>query len=74
VKNTSLIVIWVLFFIVLFCAGFIITHTIVTKVMADFSEPTVTGLTTLEVKPNFGTQTDQYTPIQPSVTPIGKEL
>lgn len=28
----------------------------------------------LEVKDNYGYQTDQYTPIQPATTPIGKEL
>lgn len=28
----------------------------------------------LQVKPNYGYQTDQYTPIQPAVSPIGKEL
>lgn len=28
----------------------------------------------LQVKPNYGYQTDQYTPIQPATTPIGKEL
>lgn len=65
----SLISIWLLFFLAIFSIWYITVHIIVTSVMADFSEPTITGLTTLEVKSNYGTQTDQYTPIQPAVTP-----
>ena len=74
-SQSSLVVIWLLFFLAIFAVGYITIHVIVTSVMADFEQPT-TGYTTLEVKPvpNNAVQTDQYTPIQPSVTPIGKEL
>jgi hypothetical protein len=73
-NSKGLIAVWLLFFIAIFCTMYLLTGYLVARVMADFSEPTVTGLTTLEVKPNYGTQTDQYTPIQPATTPIGKEL
>ena len=72
-SNKGLIVTWLIFAIALFCAFYVITHIFVTRVMADFTveEPTYSEL---KVEPNYGTQTDQYTPIQPAVTPVGKEF
>lgn len=72
-NKSSLVSIWILFLITIFCTMYLLTGYLVSRVMADFSEPT-SGLTTLKVEPSTGTQSDQYTPIQPSVTPIGKEL
>jgi hypothetical protein len=73
-SNKGLVAVWLLFVLTAFCVSYIFIHVVVSAVMADFSEPTEQGYTTLEVKDNFGTQTDQYTPIQPAVTPIGKEF
>ena len=73
---SSLVVIWLLFFAAIFAVGLLVTHAVYTRVMADLIvEPNAT-YQVLEVKPvpNGALQTDQYTPIQPSVTPIGKEL
>lgn len=75
--NKSPIVIWLLFLVAIFAIGYLTTHLLVTRVMADLvvkqnqSEPVY-----LEVKPvpNNAVQTDQYTPIQGAATPIGKEL
>jgi hypothetical protein len=64
--SKGLIVVWLLFALSIFCAGYIATHIFVTRVMADFKVEPDKGYTTLEVKPNPGTQTDQYTPIQPA--------
>jgi hypothetical protein len=73
--SKGLIVVWLLFALSIFCAGYIATHIFVTRVMADFKvEPEPTYTQWLHVEPNYGTQTDQYTPIQPAVTPTGKEL
>jgi hypothetical protein len=72
----SLVAVWLIFFIAIFAIGYLTTHLIVTSVMADLVvEPTAT-YQVLEVKPvPKGTlQTDQYTPIQGAVNPIGKEL
>jgi hypothetical protein len=73
-NQKSLVTVWILFLLAVFCAGYIMTHVVVTNVMADFEVETEAGYTTLEVKPNYGTQTDQYTPIQPATTPVGKEF
>ena len=73
-NSKGLIAVWVMALIVIFCTTYLLTGFLVSRVMADFTVEPVTGLTTLEVKDNSGTQTDQYTPIQPSVTPIGKDL
>ena len=70
----GLVSVWPLFILTAFCVSYIFIHVLVSAVMADFTEPTYTGYTTLEVKPNPGTQTDQYTPIQPATTPVGKEF
>ena len=72
--SKGLVVVWLMFALSIFCAGYIATHIFVTRVMADFTEPTEKGYTTLEVKPNYNTQTDHYTPIQPATTPVGKEF
>jgi len=78
-SKTSLVSIWLLFFLAIFAIGYIVTHVIVTKVMADFHQQSLTvGATvkTLQVEPvPVGAhQTDQYTPTQGAVSPIGKEL
>lgn len=67
---------WTLFFVAIFCIGYTVTALVITTVMADLVLPTETGITTLRVEPvPAGTlQTDQYTPIQPATSPIGKEL
>lgn len=64
----GLIAVWLLFFIAIFTIGYLTTHLIVSRVMADLVvEPTAT-YQVLEVKPvpNEALQTDQYTPIQPA--------
>lgn len=48
-KQSSLVAIWVLFFLAIFCIGYLTTHIIVTRAMADF-KVTETGHTSLEVK------------------------
>jgi len=69
-KFRGAIVVWLLIFMAVFCIAYWLTGYVVTRVMADFVvEPEPTYHSTLQVEPNFGTQTDQYTPIQPSVTP-----
>lgn len=65
---------WFLFFVAIFSIAYTATDLIVKNVMASYVPPTEQGYTTLEVTDNFGTQTDQYTPIQPAVTPVGKEF
>jgi hypothetical protein len=72
----SLVTIWVLFFLMIFTLGYLTTHLIISKVMADLVVEPAPGITTLEVKevPKNAVQTDQYTPIQPAVNPIGKEF
>lgn len=60
------IVFWLVFLFAVFAMAYTLTDLTVKYVMADFVPPTDTGYTTLEVKPNYGTQTDQYTPIQPA--------
>lgn len=35
-KQSSLVVIWLLFFFVIFCLGFGITHAVVTRAMNDY--------------------------------------
>jgi hypothetical protein len=66
---------WFVLLFALFAMAYTLTDLTVKYVMADFSEPTEPIYTQqLFVKENTGTQTDQYTPIQPAVTPIGKEL
>jgi hypothetical protein len=68
----GVIVVWLMIVIVSFGVGFSIV------IWAERQNIWVVevedGTTTLEVKPNTGLQTDQYTPIQPAVNPIGKEL
>lgn len=64
-SKSSLVVIWLLFFLAIFAIGYITTHVIVTKVMADFTVKE-TGYTTLEVKPNYGNQTDYHYKLQPA--------
>ena len=78
-SKSSLVVIWLLFFLAIFAVGYITTHVVVTAVMSDFHQQSLTvGATveTLQVEPvPVGAhQTDQYTPIQGAVSPIGKEL
>lgn len=65
---------WFVLLFAIFAIAYTLTDLTVKYVMADFVPPTNTGYTTLEVKENTGKQTDQYTPIQPSVTPVGKEF
>lgn len=63
----GLIVSWLLFAIVAFGASYLFIHVLVSTVMADFRMPAEPSYGQwLEVKPNYGTQTDQYTPIQPA--------
>lgn len=78
-NKSSLVVVWLLFFIVVFMVGYTITHLVVTAVMSDFHQQSLTvgaRVETLQVEPVpvNATQTNQYTPIQPAVTPLGKEL
>ncbi len=82
-SNSSLISIWLLFILVIFSVGYITTDLIVTRVMADFKEPGLVLISgeplptnvlvplepKLEVKDNFGTQTDNHYKLQPAVTP-----
>lgn len=68
------LLIWIVSLGVLFVATYTVTGVVYNRVMADFYvEPTVTGLTTLEVKDNYGTQNNQIYTVQPAVTPIGKD-
>jgi hypothetical protein len=64
-SNRSLVSIWLLFAITIFCTGYLLTHIIVTRAMADF-KVTETGYTSLEVKENTGTQTDNQYKVQPA--------
>lgn len=66
-SNRSLVVVWLLFFITIFCTGYLLTAAVVSHVMADFQVKN-TGYTSLEVKevPKGALQTEQYTPIQPA--------
>ena len=74
--NKSSITVWLLFFLMVFAVGVLITHAAYTLAMKDLVIRENTGLTTLKVKevPKGTLQTDQYTPIQGAVNPIGKEL
>ncbi len=66
---------WFVFFVAIFSIAYTATDLIVKNVMASYVPPTEPKYTQwLEIKDNYGTQTDQYTPIQPSVTPVGKEF
>jgi len=67
-SNRSLVVVWLLFFITIFCTGYLLTAAVVSHVMADFQVKN-TGYTSLEVKENTGTQTDNHYKVQPAVTP-----
>ena len=79
-SKSSLVSIWLLFFLaILFVIFYGVTYVVVTAVMSDFHQQSLTvGATveTLQVEPvPVGAhQTDQYTPIQGAVSPIGKEL
>lgn len=64
----GLVVIWLLFFLSVFAVSYITVHVIVTKAMQGFKVEE-TGYTTLEVKENTGTQTDNHYKVQPAVTP-----
>ncbi len=66
---------WFVFFVAIFSIAYTVTDLIVKNVMASYAPPTEPKYTNqLKVEPSTGTQTDQYTPIQPSVTPVGKEF
>lgn len=71
-SNRSLVSIWLLFAIVIFCTGYLATHLIVSRVMAGF-EVKNTGYTSLEVKENTGTQTDNHYKVQPAYNMVGIE-
>ena len=73
------IVFWTVSMAILFVIFYGVTHVVVTAVMSDFHQQSLTvGATveTLQVEPvPVGAhQTDQYAPIQGAVNPIGKEL
>ena len=68
----GVIVAWLMIVIVAFGVGF--TIVLWAERQNIWVVEVEDGTTTLEVKPNTGLQTDQYTPIQPATTPIGKEL
>lgn len=75
-SKSSLVSIWLLFFLAIFAIGYIITHVLVTAVMSDFHQQSLTvGATveTLQVEPvPVGAhQADQYTPIQPATNVSG---
>ena len=74
--NKGTVAIWLLILIAVFCISYILTDFVVRAVMANFTVEPRTGLTTLKVKevPKGTLQTDQYTPLQGAVTPIGVEL
>lgn len=69
---------FILLLVVVYIAGYITTGIVYNKVLASikFEPETVLYPGDLEAKPvpEDTIQTEQYTPIQPSVTPIGKEL
>lgn len=72
------IISFVLLLSVVYIVGYITTGIVYNKVLASikFEPDTVLYPGDLEVKPvsEDTLQTDQYTPIQPSITPICKEL
>lgn len=61
----GLVTVWVLFFLAIFSLGYLTTHIIVTRAMSDFRVKG-TGYTSLEVKPNYGTQHNQVYAEQPA--------
>jgi hypothetical protein len=76
-STKGLIVLWLLGAIAIFGIGLLCAHIMYTLALKDFAyEPADYSTSTLKVKevPKGTLQTDQYTPIQPAVNPIGKEL
>ena len=59
------IVFWFVFFVAVFALAYTATDLTVKYVMADF-KVTETGYTSLEVKENTGTQTDNHYKVQPA--------
>ncbi len=72
-NSSSLVAVWILFLICIFCIGYTVTSIFVTAVMADFRVEG-TGYTSLEVTDNFGTQTDNHYQVQPAINVAGLEL
>jgi predicted RND superfamily exporter protein len=68
------IVFWLVLLFAVFAMAYTLTDLTVKYVMADFAPPTEPKYTQwLRVEPNYGTQTDQYTPIQPAKNVFGVE-
>lgn len=69
---------FILLLVVVYIAGYITTGIVYSKVMAsiEFKPEAVwyPGDLTVKLVPRDTLQTEQYTPIQPSVTPIGEGL
>lgn len=66
---------FLLFLALLFMGTYVGISLAVNRIMAELKvEPEPVYIQTLQVRPNYGSQTDQYKPLQPAVTPIGKEL
>lgn len=62
------VVLWLVMLIAMFGVFYILTGLVVTRVIADL-KVTETGYTSLEVKDNYGTQTDNHYKVQPADSP-----